>query len=91
MADEEQKQEIDDSKEEESKPDVGSLILIEMRTMNAMLGAINQNITSVLKPMQEDLERCKVNLSRIKKLSGQELTVAKEPFSSTPYVPPNPE
>jgi hypothetical protein len=76
--------------DQEEKPinNTGLLILEQLQIMNRLLGTINQNITSTLKPMQEDLERCKVTLSRLKKMGAQDVTITNPPASPAPYVPP---
>ena len=57
----------DDEIKEESPPSQGDLVLHELREMNKMLGAINQNITTSLKTISQDIEVIKVNISKIAK------------------------
>jgi hypothetical protein len=65
----------------------GFYIYKELQTMNRLLGAINQNITSLLTPMKHDVEMCKVTLGKMKKIGSQEVTI-KDERPPTPYVPP---
>lgn len=71
------------------EPDRGLLVLEQLKIMNKLLGAINQNITKFLTPIGHDLEVAKTHLGKLKKIGAQEVTI-KDDRQPTPYVPPVP-
>lgn len=91
MSDEEKvEEEQPQTKEYADSQDTGMMILQQLQVMNRLLGAINQNITTLLKPMQADVEMCKVTLARIKKMGPSEVTISDQRSSipSMPSMPP---
>jgi hypothetical protein len=66
----------------------GFYIYKELQMITRLLGAINQNITSLLTPMKHDVEMCKVTLGKMKKIGAQEVTI-KDERTPAPYVPPS--
>jgi len=77
---------------ENETQDVGLLILGELKTISRLLGAINQNINKQLQPMKGDLEMCKVNLNKLRKMGPPEVVVNQDSSQAAPVGPaPGPE
>lgn len=70
-------------------PTQGQLVLAELRNMNRLLGAINQNITTSMKQIMTDVEMIKVGIGHIRRQDNSAAPVT--PDAPKPYVPPSPE
>ena len=73
-----------------NEPNQGELVLAELQNISRLLGVINQNINTQLEPMRIDIERCKVNLSKIRKF-GPPDSPSSIPAAPTRYQPPGQE
>lgn len=68
--------------------DTGLLILRELKNISRLLGAINQTMITDLKTMKADIEMCKVNLGKIRRMGPAEVKITDTPQAPIPYVPP---
>jgi len=85
MAGDEEIIELDEEVKKDSRLD---LILKELKHISLILGAINQNINKQLEPMKQDIELCKVNLGKIRRMGPAEVKITDSPKIPESYAPP---